>query len=274
MSDLKDLAESVIKAFSERITNPFLGSFFLSWLVFNWEIFLVFFSGSYPPNIKIHLIKTDYINWCDGLLWPLFWSLVFILGMPYVYWLIEKMQKHAKLGRYKNNRAHIEDKAEEAKKIAQASEDTASAKEREVDAAKRVKAANEELKLQTSNAKIQANTKKNVYIDFPGYNKQINIDTDREGAILHFNLPIKSVHFIASCFNSGSGTYSVRKFNFAGDEIASFKFSEISQKREVNLDFQEPLDQVAIVQIGGSYDASEISLFNIKIETDYENEIY
>ncbi|PKR81776.1 hypothetical protein CW751_00090 [Brumimicrobium salinarum] len=86
----------------ERIKNPILGAFLISFIVFNWKpIFIVLFA-SQPIQEKINQVEVSYSTYLTNIWLPLAFALFYVLILPYIMLLFDKMSKKALEGR-KNN---------------------------------------------------------------------------------------------------------------------------------------------------------------------------
>jgi len=83
----KDLFKSIKDQFYERATSPLLGSFVLSWLVWNYKFVLLIFSRvgvlEKYDIIDEELFETLWQIWGQGLVYPLVTACVYIFGYPY-----------------------------------------------------------------------------------------------------------------------------------------------------------------------------------------------
>jgi hypothetical protein len=80
----------ILKTIKERISNPLIFSFIISWLLFNWEISIGLFWLS-EEELKREGYKSllDYIN-CKGANfgWPIFTALLYTIGGPLIKILV------------------------------------------------------------------------------------------------------------------------------------------------------------------------------------------
>ncbi|MGC4023396.1 MAG: hypothetical protein QM734_16325 [Cyclobacteriaceae bacterium] len=86
------MLSSFERLIKDRVTSPLFSTFIVSWMLCNWKIFyLTLFIDSnkiYPSN-KIEFISTNYLDWLNGLVYPLvstaFLLFVIPFGEKYVY---------------------------------------------------------------------------------------------------------------------------------------------------------------------------------------------
>jgi len=87
---MKEFLESLFETSSERIKNPFIGSYITAFLVYNWRpIFLLIFSDAKIED-KIVVINYEYCP-KEAILWPLAIALFYILILPYINLLFDYM---------------------------------------------------------------------------------------------------------------------------------------------------------------------------------------
>ena len=54
----------------ERIKSPFISSFIISFVVFNWRAVAVLIFSNHPPEFRIEHLEANYCNW-NALIFPL-----------------------------------------------------------------------------------------------------------------------------------------------------------------------------------------------------------
>ena len=101
---MKEFFNSLLEASKERIKNPFIGSFVLAWLIFNWKpiLYLLFSEDSMVD--KINSIETKYIDLNDNLFIPLGFAVFYIVVLPYIMWVFEELYIKAKSERLSNKK--------------------------------------------------------------------------------------------------------------------------------------------------------------------------
>ncbi|MFL0081663.1 hypothetical protein V2647_04370 [Tenacibaculum maritimum] len=99
---MKEFISNFFKLSNERLKNPLLFSFLLSWIAFNWRpIFTLFLSEKIIED-RINYISLNFNEIQYNLYYPLIFSIGYVLLLPYVTWLIEALVQFAKIGRKKN----------------------------------------------------------------------------------------------------------------------------------------------------------------------------
>ena len=96
---MKDFISNFFKISNERLKNPLLFSFLLSWIAFNWRpVFTLLLSDKIIEN-RITYISENFSEIEYTLYYPLIFSIGYVLLLPYFTWLIEVLVKFAKIGR-------------------------------------------------------------------------------------------------------------------------------------------------------------------------------
>ncbi|EJG02269.1 hypothetical protein [Flavobacterium sp. F52] len=89
MDTVKDFFQSIYDNYRDRIKNPLVGSFLLSFFFFNWRYFAILFSSEWPVHCRIEWIDERYtILYNFGC--PLLIALFYILGLPYINLVFDK----------------------------------------------------------------------------------------------------------------------------------------------------------------------------------------
>ncbi|NQD71458.1 hypothetical protein HP439_12060 [Sphingobacterium shayense] len=127
-----DAIDVVIKPLNERMSNPLIGSFVISWTILNWKpiLFLIFSSQSIENKIKLitsefypnQFLYLEY-SWYMYLIFPLILSIIYTLGTPRLENFISKINRPPTIR--KNTQLHT-DKIADFKKLKEiASEEAA-----------------------------------------------------------------------------------------------------------------------------------------------------
>ena len=90
METIKEIFQSIYDSYRERIKSPFVGSFLLSYLLFNWRAVAILFYADWPVHCRIEWIEENYCNWYNYVV-PLLIALFYIMGLPYVNMLFDKV---------------------------------------------------------------------------------------------------------------------------------------------------------------------------------------
>lgn len=93
METIKDFFQSLIDSYRERIKSPLIGSFALSFIIYNWRPISILFWSNWPIHKRIAWIDKIYCKW-ESLVWPLVIALFYILILPYINlffeWILER----------------------------------------------------------------------------------------------------------------------------------------------------------------------------------------
>ena len=107
---MKEIIKNFLDTTNERIKNPFIGAFLISWIICNWKAISVFILSNYPIEAKIDIIQRNYSGLWNNLYLPIIIALIYIIILPYFMWLIEELIKKSNSGRKRNLvRQQVED---------------------------------------------------------------------------------------------------------------------------------------------------------------------
>ena len=93
---MNNFFKTILETSRDRLRNPLISSFIFSWLIFNWKgILIILFSKKSIENRIIDIAKEDYS--IALLLWfPLSVALFYVIVLPYLSLIIEKLNSYAK----------------------------------------------------------------------------------------------------------------------------------------------------------------------------------
>lgn len=97
-----ELIKNIFQTSNERIKNPFIGSFIISWIMFNWKSILTVLFSKNNIEGRISYVSENFTKIDYNLVYPLIFSAFYVLVFPYLMLLIEWLSKNAKKGRKKN----------------------------------------------------------------------------------------------------------------------------------------------------------------------------
>lgn len=86
---MKDIIDTIYKTSRERIANPIIGSFILSWLVFNWRPLAFFYLSNKKVEEKILYINDNFCSLSKLLRGPLVLVGVYMIAIPYISLLFD-----------------------------------------------------------------------------------------------------------------------------------------------------------------------------------------
>ena len=99
---MKELLNTFVHSTKERVRNPILSAFLLSFIVFNWKpIFIVLFA-SLTIQEKIETIEESYSTYFTNLWLPILFALFYVLALPYIMLVFDMLSKKAVEGRKRN----------------------------------------------------------------------------------------------------------------------------------------------------------------------------
>lgn len=99
---MKEFISNLFKVSSERLKNPLIFSFLLSWLAFNWRPIFTLLLSDKKIEDRISYISENFNEIHFNLYYPLIFSIGYVLLLPYFTWLIESLVQYAKIGRKRN----------------------------------------------------------------------------------------------------------------------------------------------------------------------------
>lgn len=99
---MKELINNFFQASNERLKNPLIFSFLISWVAFNWRPIFTLFLSDKKIEESISYISANFNDIQFTLYYPLFVSLGYVILLPYFTWFIEKIVQFAKIGRKEN----------------------------------------------------------------------------------------------------------------------------------------------------------------------------
>ncbi|MFY0481654.1 hypothetical protein ACI6PS_03540 [Flavobacterium sp. PLA-1-15] len=97
---MREFIKSLVDSYSERIKNPLLGSFTISFILFNWRpIFILLFSDEIMES-KIQIIDTYYCNvW--AMIIPFIVAVLYVIALPYINLFIGRILGYSNTEKYK-----------------------------------------------------------------------------------------------------------------------------------------------------------------------------
>jgi len=88
----KELGRSLISTMKNRITNPFFGALFFSWIIFHWKVIIYLFS-SIEPDIKISRIESLKLSYSELIVYPVLSAFIIVFVYPLLgnlsHWVYE-----------------------------------------------------------------------------------------------------------------------------------------------------------------------------------------
>lgn len=82
-NESKESLKQIIEVGTERLKNPLLGAFFISFILYNWKTFLYLLFSTSSIEIKIFGIRNNYFE-PNGILIPIFIAIVYYVALPFL----------------------------------------------------------------------------------------------------------------------------------------------------------------------------------------------
>lgn len=102
-----DLINSVFQASRERLKNPFIGSYCLAFIFWNWQPFFYLIYSDEAVKERINYIAINYSSGFNTVLIPLIIAFIYNIVPPYIMLLVDKSTgygKHQRLEHSSNDR--------------------------------------------------------------------------------------------------------------------------------------------------------------------------
>lgn len=99
---MRELLNTFLDTTKERIKNPFIGAFIFSFVAFNWKPIFVILFASQTIQEKIKIVESEYTGLLYNLWLPILFALFYVLILPYIMWLFDRIASKAVVGRKEN----------------------------------------------------------------------------------------------------------------------------------------------------------------------------
>jgi hypothetical protein len=96
---MKELIQTIFSTSKERITNPIIGTFLISWTAFNWKPIIFLFMSDQKIEDKINYIDTNLTTNNNLLFYPLVAIVIYVLVIPYFNLLFEYLLEFSRVKR-------------------------------------------------------------------------------------------------------------------------------------------------------------------------------
>ena len=93
MNSIKEFFLSFIESTKERLKNPMIGAFVIAWIAVNWRFLAILFFSSKKIEDKITFIEVKYFDLNYNLWIPLGFAVFYVLILPYVMALFDKLSQ-------------------------------------------------------------------------------------------------------------------------------------------------------------------------------------
>ncbi|MFL1452881.1 hypothetical protein ACJO5Y_00370 [Marinobacter sp. GN3S48] len=87
---------------ADRIRNPLLGPFTAAWIVSNWKLLTVLIGSNVTVEQRISFIEQNYLHLNNLLIAPLLFAVFYALILPWINFVVQKLQEVANLHRRKH----------------------------------------------------------------------------------------------------------------------------------------------------------------------------
>lgn len=101
MNDIKDFLKSFFSTASDRMRNPFYGTFIISWIAFNWKPLLLLLFSTKSIEEKINFVVENYASHFYNFTGPFFISILFLVIPNYILWGADHLLSWSLKGRRK-----------------------------------------------------------------------------------------------------------------------------------------------------------------------------
>ncbi|MDY2587786.1 hypothetical protein [Winogradskyella aquimaris] len=99
---MKEILKSFFESSKDRIKNPLIGTFIISWIAINWRpITVLLFSDKNVEN-RINYIENNYATVGTYFLIPFGIALIYVIVLPYFMWAVDELVRKSTIGRKKN----------------------------------------------------------------------------------------------------------------------------------------------------------------------------
>ncbi|MFD1161829.1 hypothetical protein [Hwangdonia seohaensis] len=99
---MKEILKSFFETSRERIKNPLIGTFLISWTAINWKPITVLLFSNQSIENKIDYIESCYSNFSTYFLIPFLIALIYVIILPYFMWAVDELIRKSTIGRKRN----------------------------------------------------------------------------------------------------------------------------------------------------------------------------
>ncbi|SNR60554.1 hypothetical protein SAMN06265371_106203 [Lutibacter agarilyticus] len=99
---MKEIIKSFFEASRERIKNPLIGTFLISWIAINWKPISILFFSNKDIEYRITHINDNYSSFQSYFLVPFIITIVYLIILPYFMWGMDEILNKSIIGRKKN----------------------------------------------------------------------------------------------------------------------------------------------------------------------------
>jgi len=85
---MKDTLDSLGVAIRDRLKNPFVGTYILFWITWNWRILVLLWKSTEPIESTIILIGSQHLNFWRSLVAPGLCTAAYLIASPWIsHWV-------------------------------------------------------------------------------------------------------------------------------------------------------------------------------------------
>jgi hypothetical protein len=99
---MKDIIRSFFDASRERIKNPLIGTFIISWIAINWRPIMILLFSEQKVENRIDYIIEQYSSIQTYFIIPFGIALIYVIILPYFMWAVDELIRKSTIGRKKN----------------------------------------------------------------------------------------------------------------------------------------------------------------------------
>jgi hypothetical protein len=99
---MKDIIKSFFDASRERIKNPLIGTFIISWIAINWRPIMILLFSEQKVENRIDYIIEQYSSIQTYFIIPFGIALIYVIILPYFMWAVDELIRKSTIGRKKN----------------------------------------------------------------------------------------------------------------------------------------------------------------------------
>jgi hypothetical protein len=90
-----DFIKEFFENAKERVKSPLIGTFALTWMIFNWKPILVLLFSNWEIESRISYLEKTYTNQLILVIYPLLVTVFYIFALPYINLGIDKVLTHS-----------------------------------------------------------------------------------------------------------------------------------------------------------------------------------
>ncbi|SHJ70593.1 hypothetical protein SAMN04487911_13138 [Arenibacter nanhaiticus] len=100
---MKGIITAILDTSKDRLKNPFIGAFAISWIAINWKPIVTFLFSSKTVEKRIELIELNYESTWNILFLPLIIAGIYIIVLPYLMLIFDLISNNALKKKKKKN---------------------------------------------------------------------------------------------------------------------------------------------------------------------------